>query len=148
MTVITHAGMAVPDLDAAVAWYSDALGLDALGTPVTVGAGTAHADRVAADVLGPGVFRQAHLTSANGVALELFEFGEEQQGRRGLFHLCFVPPRFDRAAARIAGSGGRRTSRIWPIFTDAPYRMCYCEDPFGNTVELYSHSHERTYANR
>jgi hypothetical protein len=26
--------------------------------------------------------------------------------------------------------------------------MCYCRDPFGNTVELYSHSHERVYANR
>jgi catechol 2,3-dioxygenase-like lactoylglutathione lyase family enzyme len=148
MTAITHAGIAVPDLDAAVAWYSDVLGLEPLGPPVTIGAGEAHADRVAADVLGPGVFRQAHLTSTNGVAVELFEFCEEQPGRRGIFHLCFVPPSFDRAAARIAAGGGRRTSRIWPIFPDAPYRACYFEDPFGNTVELYSHSHERTYANR
>jgi catechol 2,3-dioxygenase-like lactoylglutathione lyase family enzyme len=148
MTAVTHAGICVPDLDAAVAWYSDALGLEPLGPAIAVGGGDAHADRVAADVLGPGAFRQAHLTSANGVAIELFEFEEDAPRRQGIFHLCFVPPRFDRAAARIATGGGRRTSRIWPIFPDAPYRMCYCEDPFGNTIELYSHSHERTYANR
>ena len=148
MTAITHVGISVPDLDAAVAWYADVLGLDPLGTPVTVGAGDGHADKVAADVLGHGVFRQAHLASANGVALELFEFHEEEPRWQGIFHLCVVPSRFERAAARIAVTGGRRTSRIWPIFTDAPYRTCYCEDPFGNTIELYSHSHERVYANR
>jgi hypothetical protein len=27
-----------------------------------------------------------------------------------------------------------------------PYRMVYCEDPFGNIVELYSHSYELTYS--
>jgi catechol 2,3-dioxygenase-like lactoylglutathione lyase family enzyme len=148
MTAVTHVGVSVPDLEAAVAWYSDVLGLDPLGKPVTVGAGDGHADRVAADVLGPGTFRQSHLTSSNGVALELFQFEEPAPRRPGIFHLCVVPPRFDRTASRIAAGGGRRTSRIWPIFPDAPYRMCYCEDPFGNTIELYSHSHERVYANR
>jgi hypothetical protein len=99
-------------------------------------------------VLGCGSFRQAHLTSANGVALELFEFAERRPRWRGIFHVCVVPPSLERTAARIAAGGGRRTSRIWHIFPDAPYRTCYCEDPFGNTIELYSHSHERTYANR
>ena len=52
-------------------------------------------------------------------------------------------------AQRIAEAGGRmRSSRVWPVFEGEPYRTCYCEDPFGNVVELYSHSHERTYANR
>jgi catechol 2,3-dioxygenase-like lactoylglutathione lyase family enzyme len=148
MTAITHVGIAVGDLDRAVAWYSDVLGLQPLGAPRTVSAGEGHAGTVAADVLGPGSFRQAHLTSANGVALELFEFVEKQRRWTGIFHVCLVPASLERAAARIAGTGGRRTSRIWHIFPDAPYRTCYCEDPFGNTLELYSHSHERTYANR
>jgi catechol 2,3-dioxygenase-like lactoylglutathione lyase family enzyme len=148
VTAITHVGLAVPDLDRAAGWYSGALGLEQLGPCTTVSAGEGHAGAIAADVLGPGSFRQAHMTSANGVALELFEFAETQSRRSGIFHICVVPPNLDRAAARIAAAGGRRTSRIWPIFPDAPYRMCYCEDPFGNTIELYSHSHERTYANR
>ena len=148
MTAIAHVGIAVPDLDRAVAWYSDAVGLEPLGPPVDIPANEGHAGRVAADVLGGGSFRQAHLVSANGVALELFEFAERQDRWTGIFHLCAVPPSLDRTARRIAATGGRRTSRIWHIFLDAPYRTCYCEDPFGNTIELYSHSHERTSANR
>jgi catechol 2,3-dioxygenase-like lactoylglutathione lyase family enzyme len=148
MSAITHVGIAVADLDRALGWYSDVLGLQPLGVPSAVSTGEGHAGMVAADVLGSGSFRQAHLTGTNGVAVELFEFAEEQQRWRGIFHICVVPPSLDRTAAHIAATGGRRTSRIWPIFPDAPYRTCYCEDPFGNTVELYSHSHERTYANR
>jgi catechol 2,3-dioxygenase-like lactoylglutathione lyase family enzyme len=148
VTAITHVGVAVGDLDRAVAWYSDVLGLQPLGPPRTVSAGEGHAGTVAADVLGPGSFRQAHLTSANGVAIELFEFAEEQRRWTGIFHVCLVPPSIERTATRIEGTGGRRTSQIWHIFPDAPYRTCYCEDPFGNALELYSHSHERTYANR
>jgi catechol 2,3-dioxygenase-like lactoylglutathione lyase family enzyme len=148
MTAITHVGVAVPDLDRAVAWYSDVLGLEPLGSPAQVAAGDGHSGTVAADVLGVDSFRQAHMTSANGVALELFEFAEQNRTWRGIFHVCLVPPSLDRTAARIAATGGRRTSRIWHIFPDAPYRTCYCEDPFGTTLELYSHSHERTYANR
>jgi catechol 2,3-dioxygenase-like lactoylglutathione lyase family enzyme len=148
MTAIAHVGIAVADLDRAVTWYADVLGLQPLGPATAVPANEGHAGTVAADVLGCGSFRQAHMTSANGVALELFEFAEQQQEWTGIFHVCVVPPSLDRTAARIAATGGRRTSRIWHIFPDAPYRTCYCEDPFGNTIELYSHSHERTYANR
>jgi catechol 2,3-dioxygenase-like lactoylglutathione lyase family enzyme len=148
MTAVTHVGIAVADLDRAVSWYSDVLGLEPLGPLTCVSAGQGHAGRVAADVLGSGSFRQAHMTSANAVALELFEFADGQRRWSGIFHVCLVPPSLERTAARIAATGGRRTSRIWPVFADAPYRMCYCEDQFGNTIELYSHSHERTYANR
>jgi catechol 2,3-dioxygenase-like lactoylglutathione lyase family enzyme len=148
MTAITHVGIAVPDLDRAVAWYADVLAFEPLGAPLRVAANEGHAGTVAADVLGDGAFRQAQLASANGVGIELFEFAERRQRWTGIFHICVVPPNLDRAAARIAASGGRRTSRIWHVFPDAPYRTCYCEDPFGTTIELYSHSHERTYANR
>jgi catechol 2,3-dioxygenase-like lactoylglutathione lyase family enzyme len=148
MTAVAHVGVAVPNLDRAVSWYSSVLGLEPLGQPVSVEPGGGHAGKVAADVLGDVRFRQAHLTTANGVAVELFEFEEARARRAGLFHFCLVPASLERTARRIAATGGRRTSRIWPIFNGAPYRMCYCEDPFGNTIELYSHSHERTYANR
>jgi catechol 2,3-dioxygenase-like lactoylglutathione lyase family enzyme len=149
MTAITHVGLTVPELDRAVAWYGEVLGLDPLGRPASVRAHVGHAGVVAADVLGAdfGSFRQAHLAGANGVALELFEF-EDTRTRPGLFHFCLVVPDVRRTAERIAASGGRRSSRVWEIFRGEPYLTCYCEDPFGTTVELYSHSHERTYANR
>jgi catechol 2,3-dioxygenase-like lactoylglutathione lyase family enzyme len=152
MTILTHVGIGVPELEPALRWYRDVLGFEPLGSVTTVRAHEGHAGTVAADVLGPelGSFRQGHLVAANGVGLELFEFDERLGKRRsGLFHLCVVAPDVSRMAARIAATGGRRTSRVWPIFEGEPrYLTCYCEDPFGNLVELYSHSHERVYSNR
>ena len=26
-------------------------------------------------------------------------------------------------------------------------KLCYCEDPFGNVIEIFSHSYEQTFAN-
>lgn len=157
---VTHVGVTVTDLDRAVRWYGDALGLEPIGPPVEVRAHDGHGGALAAEVFGPslGRFRQAHLASANGVALELFEFRDPPTERRrasfeywrtGIFHVCFAVGAIDHVAERIAGSGGRRrTPAAREIFPGEPYRTCFCEDPFGNVIELYSHSHERTYANR
>lgn len=160
MTAIAHLGVTVTDLDHAAAWYEDVLGFEALGTPVEVLDGGGYAGELAATVFGAGFggFRQAHLASANGAALELFEFlhppSEPRADnfdfrRTGISHFCVVVPDVERTARRIAARGGRRRTReVKEIFPGEPYRTCFCEDPFGNVVELYSHSHERTYANR
>ena len=160
MSAIAHVGMTVTDLEAAVDWYSGVVGLEPLGPSVEVRAGEGHAGALAAEVFGPGfgAFRQAHLAGANGTALELFQFLDPASERRagnfdfrrtGIFHLCLVARDIERTADRIAALGGRRRmERAAPIFPGEPYRTCYCEDPFGNAIELYSHSHERTYANR
>jgi catechol 2,3-dioxygenase-like lactoylglutathione lyase family enzyme len=159
MTAIAHVGMTVTDLDAAASWYGEVLGLEPLGPVVQVRAGDGHAGELAAEVFGPGfgAFRQAHLASSNGTALELFQFLEPSTERRaanfdfrrtGISHVCLVAPDVEGTARRIAARGGRRRTRAAPIFPGEPYRTCFCEDPFGNVVELYSHSHERTYANR
>jgi catechol 2,3-dioxygenase-like lactoylglutathione lyase family enzyme len=156
---VTHVGVTVTDLDEATRWYGEALGLEPIGPPVDVRAHEGHGGAVAADVFGPrlGRFRQAHLASANGVAIELFQFLEPRTERAdptfefwttGLFHVCFAVAGIERVARRIAASGGRRRTGTLEIFEGEPYRTCFCEDPFGNVIELYSHSHERTYANR
>jgi len=147
MTAVAHVGVTVTDLDRAVRWYGDVLGLEPIGPVVEVRAGHGHGGAVAADVFGPGFdrFRQAHLAGANGVALELFEFAAPPDDwRAGIFHVCFAVGDVEAAAARV----GRPKTRVWELFPGEPYRTCYCEDPFGNPIELYSHSHERTWANR
>ena len=68
--------------------------------------------------------------------------------RAGIFHICLAVGDVERSPSASRAAGGRRTSRVWQIFPGEPYRTCYCEDPFGNAIELYSHSHERTWANR
>jgi catechol 2,3-dioxygenase-like lactoylglutathione lyase family enzyme len=150
MSAIAHVGIAVPDVVRAARWYRELFGFEPLGPVAEVRAGEGHSGTVAADVLGPGfsAFRQAHLTGANGVALELFEFDRVPSGFGGLFHLCVLAPDVARTARRIASHGGRRTSRVWQVYEHEPYRNCYCRDPFGNVIELYSHSHERVHSNR
>lgn len=145
---VAHVALTVTDLDAAIRWYGDVLGLEPIGPPVEVRADQGHGGAVAADVFGPrfGRFRQAHLATANGVALELFEFADPADA---IAHFCLATPAIDALAELVAATGGRRrTSRVWELFDGEPYRMCYCEDPFGNVIELYSHSHERVYSNR
>jgi len=150
MTAVCHVGLSVPDLERATRWYEEVLGLDPLGGEAEVRAGEHHAGAMAADVLGERfeTLRQRHLTGVNGVGIELFEFESTPYELRGLFHVCLTVEDVPATAGRVAASGGRQTSRVWQIFEREPFLMCYCRDPFGNIVELYSHSHERVYANR
>lgn len=152
-----HVGVTVPSLDQAVGWYRDVLGCRLIAGPTEVRAHDGHVGRMAAEVFGSDsvAFRQAHLALANGVALELFEFATPATEappqafafwQTGTFHLCLVDPEVDALVETIRASGGRQRTAIWAIRAGEPYRMCYCEDPFGNVLEVYSHSHEETYA--
>jgi catechol 2,3-dioxygenase-like lactoylglutathione lyase family enzyme len=155
-----HVGITVTDLARAIDWYGSVLGFELLMGPVEVWAGDGDVGQGAADVFGPDFrrFRQAHMSAGNGVVVEIFEFLEPRAERRddnfeywktGFFHVCVVDRDVEGLVQRIAETGGRmRTSRIWPIFPGQKYRFCYCEDPFGNIVEIYSHSHEQTFANQ
>lgn len=158
---LAHVGLAVPDLDRAVAWYQDVLGLELLLGPVVVETDDSHTGHQVRDVFGRDSvrFRQAHLSTGNGVALELFEFVDPPAETRpdnfefwktGFFHICLVDRDIEDLAERIVATGGRlRTTGIWSVFPDqSKFRFCYCEDPFGNILELYTHSHEQVFANR
>ena len=98
------------------------------------------------------------MASANGVGIEFFEFVEPRTETPadnfpwrevGVSHICVLDPEIDDLVARIEESGGRmRTSRVREVYEGDPYRWVYCEDPFGNVVEIYSHSHEQVHSNR
>ena len=158
---ITHVGLSVADIYAAVEWYRDVLGFRVLAMPT----GVDWTDPIAVDVFGPRFksMRIAHLASGNGCALELFQFVDPPaQAPRdnfaywvgGFFHICLVDPDVTALAKRIENTGGKiRGSRAWTMFSDQrrnaldPYLTIYCEDPFGNVLELFSHSHEQVVAN-
>jgi hypothetical protein len=64
-----------------------------------------------------------------------------------LSHLC---RRSGHPRARGEDRPDRRRlrSEVLTLFEDAPHQLVYCEDPFGNLVEIFTHSHEQTFANR
>ncbi|QEH38538.1 Glyoxalase/Bleomycin resistance protein/Dioxygenase superfamily protein [Aquisphaera giovannonii] len=151
---ITHVGVTVTDIDAAIDWYRRVLGFQLLHGPVDYTAGEGYFGRLVADMLGPKVVRGriAMLDAGNSVGLELFEFSEPKPDRRvpeenqefylhktGTFHFCVVDPDIEGLARRIVEAGGRQRSAVWEFAPGVGFYVCYCEDPFGNIVEIYSH---------
>lgn len=153
---IAHVGASVPDIDDAIEWYESVLGFECFMGPEQVdGDEDTQIGELCRDVLDDfESVRIAHLTTGNGVAVELFEFAdpeafEEPDSKRpGYFHLCVIDPNIEELAAKIDESGGEHHTDVWELFPGQEYRMTYCKDPFGNLVEIYTHSHERIYSNQ
>jgi len=150
MTPFSHVGLSVPDIADAVRWYRDVLGFQLLDGPRRVDY-TSPAAVMARDIYGTqwSAMYQAHMSAANGIGLELFQFIEPPETepdrhfeywRPGLFHFALACPDVQGLAERIAAHGGRLRTAIYeprPGFT-----MCYCEDPWGNALEINSRSYE------
>jgi catechol 2,3-dioxygenase-like lactoylglutathione lyase family enzyme len=150
-----HVGMTVPDLDRAIDWYSAVLGFQLIYRRTL---GHRPAVPEVREIFGPrfGRARQAHMLGANGVGLELFQFLDPpvvvpQDNFRyyetGIFHFCVTDPDLEGLVARILEHGGRQRTKIWQFLEGRPYRLVYCEDPFGNIIEALSHSYAETFAN-
>ena len=152
---VNHVGVGVADIERAIRWYQEVLGFTLLMGPIEVRATDLGSN--VHDVLGQdcNVLLQAHMVSVNGIGIELFQLLDPPHQRRepsleywksGFFHICVTDPDIEGLAARIASSGGRQRSKIWrnDSTTDV-YRLCYCEDPFGNIIEIYTHNYETLY---
>lgn len=154
-----HVGVGVDDVDEAIRWYAEVLGYSLIAGPFTV---DIHAPGFvqAQNVLGPRLqkMRQAHMTTPNGVGIEFFQLIDPPHERRetkiefwknGFFHICVTSSNVEGLVRRIADTGGEQLSEIWNERPDGPrYQMCYCLDPFGNVIEVYSHSYELMQGHR
>ena len=153
----SHIGITVPDLDRAVEFYTAALGLYLIMKPTLIRRDDSAIGVMCDDAFGLGwtEFRIAHMATADRIGIELFEFPNTEPERRpfeywrpGLFHFCVQDPDLEARVRLIEAHGGRqRMQQVRHYYPgQKPYRMVYCEDPFGNIVELYSHSYELTYS--
>lgn len=154
-TPVNHIGITVTDVVEAIDFYSSVLGYRLIAGPLEIAPDNSHFGRLSADIFDERLRtgRLAHLLSPNGVGLELFDFDDPQAGRRdkmeywrnGVFHICVTTPDIDATIARIEMAGGSRRTRTWEIFPDAGRYLAYAEDPFGNPIELYTHTYEETW---
>lgn len=152
----SHIGLSVPDLDAAVKFYSEVMGFYIIMQPTKIVEDDSDIGQMCTDVFGAGwkSLRIAHLASADRIGFELFEFdGNEAPEdnlafrRHGTFHFAIQDPDLEGLLARIVEAGGKQRMPVREYFPDEkPYRMVYVEDPFGIVFEIYSHSYELTYS--
>lgn len=156
---ITHVGVSVPDMEKAIRWYGEVLGFRLLAGPVELVADESHFGLLCRDIFGEGFRRGklAQLSGGNGVGVELFQFDDPPSVTRadnfeywksGIFHFTIIEPAIEDLVAKIASTGGKCRSQVWTLYPDKPYKIAYCEDPFGNIVEIYTHSTEQTWSNQ
>ncbi|MBB5685911.1 lactoylglutathione lyase family protein [Sphingobium boeckii] len=152
----SHIGLSVTDLDAAVSFYTEVLGWYLIMPPTLIEEDDSAIGVMCSDVFGPGwaSFRIAHMSTADRVGVEMFQFrnAEKRENnfeywKSGIFHFCVQDPDVEGLAAKIVAAGGKQRMPVREYFPgEKPYRMVYMEDPFGNILEIYSHSYELTYS--
>ena len=152
----SHIGLSVPSVAEAVKFYEDVMGWYTIMTPSDVVEDDLPIGVMCTDVFGPGwgKFRIAHMSTGDGIGIELFEFPNNETPednfefwKTGIFHYCVQDPDIEGLVEKIVAHGGRQRMPIREYYPgEKPYRMVYCEDPFGNLVEIYSHSYELTYS--
>lgn len=153
----SHIGISVPDLEAAVKFYTEVLGWYLIMEPTEIIEDDSAIGEMCSDVFGAGweKFRIAHLATGDRIGVELFEFKNQENPednfeywKTGIFHFCVQDPNVEELAERIVAAGGKKRMKAprYYYLGEKPYRMIYMEDPFGNILEIYSHSYELNYS--
>ena len=156
---LNHVGVSVPDIEAAIKWYSDLFGFVVIGEPAEVIRDGSHFWNLASDICGDrfGGMKIAHMVTGDGAGFELFQFTGPTPERRedtmeywknGFFHIGITDPDVKGKVAEIVAKGGLQRSEVWELIPDEKILVCYCEDPFGNIIEIASHRYEQMLANR
>ena len=159
---LNHIAISVTDIHKAKNWYMDVMGMTVLVEPVEISAvqskDNSHLSDLVRNVFGQklGKFLICHMSSVNGVGIELFEFIEPKSEQRkdnfeywktGFFHIAVTEPDIEELADKIASDGGKKRTQLMELVPGSGKKICFCEDPFGNIIEIYSHSYEQFWAN-
>jgi predicted enzyme related to lactoylglutathione lyase len=156
-SAVNHIGVTVPDIRAAIPWYEAVFGFRCIMGPRVL-RGDAAATAETKTIFGPDfrVAYQAHLLTASGVGIELFQFVDPPELPRtrvidhltpGPWHLCLTEPDVTAGAARIVDAGGSQLAPVSDFVPGRPWQLVYCADPWGTVIELMSHSYAEVFAN-
>ena len=141
----SHIGISVTDLDAAVKFYTEVMGWYLIMPQTTITEDDSPIGVMCTDVFGAGwgSFRIAHLSTGDRIGVGIFEFNNAEKPE----DFCVQDPDVEGLAEKIVAAGGKQRMPVREYFPgEKPYRMVYMEDPFGNILEIYSHSYELTYS--
>jgi lactoylglutathione lyase len=143
VTGFFHAGVTVSDMDAALSFYRDGLGLEVISDGSASGTSAA---RIWA--LDPGRVRVVFLrVPGSDAVVELFEFSDVERHSAsarpvdyGAGHFCLYVDDAEAMLVRLAASGFRSRSGEVVTIDRGPHagaKAVYLIDPDGYHVELY-----------
>lgn len=152
-----HIGLSVPNLEEAIRFYTEVMGLYVLMPPSTIVRDDSDIGVMCDECFHTTnwtQFRIAHMSTSDGIGFELFEFPnntphekEFQFWRTDLFHFGVQNPDIESMVKKVVEAGGKQLMPVRYYYKgEKPYRMCYVQDPFGIIFEIYSHSYELTYS--
>ena len=147
-----HVAVSVTDIDSAMRWYRDVIHMTLLVEPTEVTTTyekeeknyNPHLATLVRAIFGPklGRFKFCHMSSANGVGIELFQFIEPASQLRlqentfeywktGYFHICLTEPNIEELTDKIASTGGKRRTDVMKMAPGSDKKLCFCKDPFA-----------------
>ncbi|MEH6582935.1 MAG: VOC family protein [Halioglobus sp.] len=135
-----HAALAVPDIEAALAFYCDLIGFE-----VVMEAELPAGIDVMSEALGldDSAFKVRMIKKGNS-CIELFEFGSAEEGephrpanRIGIAHIALVSDDIAEDYDKLAANGVTFNAAL---LGGAPTRFAYGRDPFGNVIEIMEHN--------
>lgn len=159
---VNHIAVSVTDIARARDWYHGVMGMTVLMEPVEISTSDTQTDphlaALVKSVFGPklGKFLICHMSSANGIGIEIFQFVDPSAVNRednfeywkiGFFHIAVTDSDPGELAEKIVANGGKARTGVMELVPGSGKKICFCEDPFGNIIEIYSHSYEQFWAN-
>jgi len=155
---MNHIGITFPDIGAAFVWYRDVLGCFVLAEPADVLNDGSHFGNIVHNIFGDkwGQVKMAHLTTACGVGIEMFQFVKPmtytpentfEYHRTGIFHFCLTTSDIDAAAELITKNGGKVLSKTWKLFNKEYRHVLYTQDPWGTIVEFFDAPYDQYFSN-
>ena len=128
-----HVAISVTDIESAVRWYRDIIQMSTLVEPTEITTYEkeqqkydSHLATLVRAIFGHklGKFKICHMSSANGVGIELFQFIEPASQLRleennfeywktGYFHICITEPNIEEFAEKIASTEVNKELILW-----------------------------------
>jgi catechol 2,3-dioxygenase-like lactoylglutathione lyase family enzyme len=158
-TSINHIAISVPDLDTGFNWYQEVMGFTIVRGPAELTYDDIHVGNALRNIFGSEFkrLRIVWMTSANSIGIELFQFIQPEQlahkkqveyWHGGVIHIAVTERNIEALLEKVTKTGGRQLSNIWELDPKNHHKLVFCSDPFGNIIEIYSHSFDQFHANR
>lgn len=155
--IVAHVEMSVSNLEAAVAFYEKVMGWHTIKEPlVVIEESETTLGKMCIDAFGTGwnSFKIVHLSTGDGIGVELFEFQngvapqQFEYWKTDEFHFCVEEANIEDLAEAIVAHGGKEQLPLREYDADEESSTTiYVEDPFGIVFEIVSQSCELTHSN-